>query len=149
MQWSGGHNAGFSSADPERLWLPLVANPVFGYQAVNVDAQRRNGTSLLYWMQRMIHVRKASRPLGRGGITFLAPANHRVLAFTRSLDDETVLIVHNLSSTAQCVELDLAPFDGAIPVEMFGGSIFPRVTPAPYILTLSPYGMFWFRLRWL
>jgi maltose alpha-D-glucosyltransferase/alpha-amylase len=149
MQWSGGHNAGFSSADPERLWLPLVANPVFGYQAVNVDAQRRNGTSLLYWMQRMIHVRKSSRALGRGDIAFQAPANHRVLSFTRTLGDETVLIVHNLASTAQCVELDLPAFDGAIPIEMFGGSIFPRITPAPYVLTLSPYGMFWFRLRWL
>jgi maltose alpha-D-glucosyltransferase/alpha-amylase len=149
MQWSGGYNAGFSSADPERLWLPLVSNPVYGYQAVNVEAQRRNGSSLLYWTQRLIRVRKTARVFGRGDLTMLAPANHRVLAFTRSHDGDVVLVVHNLASTAQSVELDLAPYDGAIPVEMFGGSIFPRVGTAPYVLTLGPYGAFWFRLRWL
>ena len=149
MQWTGGYNAGFSSADPERLWLPLVSNPVYGYQAVNVEAQRRNGSSLLYWTQRLIRVRKTSRVFGRGDLTMLAPPNHRVLAFTRALDGDVVLVVHNLASTAQSVELDLSAHDGAIPVEMFGGSIFPRVTAAPYVLTLGPYGAFWFRLRWL
>jgi maltose alpha-D-glucosyltransferase/alpha-amylase len=149
MQWSGGYNAGFSTADPERLWLPLVSNPVYGYQSVNVEAQRRNGSSLLYWTQRLIRVRKSTRVFGRGDLTLLAPANHRVLAFTRSLDGDVVLVVHNLASTAQSVELDLSACEGAIPVEMFGGSIFPRIGASPYVLTLGPYGGFWFRLRWL
>ncbi len=149
MQWSGGWNGGFSTADPERLWLPMVSNAVYGYQAVNVEAQRRNGSSLLYWMQRLVRVRKSSRVFGRGNIAFLHPANHRVLAYTRSLGEETVLVVHNLASTAQSVELDLAAFGGAIPVEMFGGSIFPRIRQQPYPMTLGPYGFFWFRLRWL
>ncbi len=149
MQWSGGWNAGFSAADPERLWLPIISNPVFGYQAVNVEAQRRNGSSLLYWMQRLVRVRKSSRVFGRGSIEFLHPANHRVLAYTRSLGEETVLVVHNLASTAQAVELDLSSMAGAIPIEMFGGSIFPRIRAHPYAMTLGPYGFFWFRLRWL
>ena len=149
MQWSGGWNAGFSAADPERLWLPIISNPVFGYQAVNVEAQRRNGSSLLYWMQRLVRVRKSSRVFGRGSIEFLHPANHRVLAYTRSLGEETVLVVHNLASTAQAVELDLSSMAGAIPIEMFGGSIFPRIRTHPYAMTLGPYGFFWFRLRWL
>ena len=149
MQWSGGWNGGFSTADPERLWLPIISNAVYGYQAVNVEAQRRNGSSLLYWMQRLVRVRKSSRVFGRGNIEFLHPANHRVLAYTRSLGEETVLVVHNLASTAQSVELDLSAFGGAIPVEMFGGSIFPRIRQQPYPMTLGPYGFFWFRLRWL
>jgi maltose alpha-D-glucosyltransferase/alpha-amylase len=149
MQWTSGYNAGFSTADPERLWLPLVSNPVFGYQGVNVEAQRRNGTSLLYWMQRLIRMRKTSKVFGRGDIRFLAPPNHRVLAYTRSLGDEVILIVHNLASTAQAAELDLSDHEGAIPIEMFGGSIFPRIRTDPYVLTLGPYATFWFRLRWL
>ena len=116
---------------------------------MNVDAQRHNGSSFLYWMQRLIRVRKTSHVFGRGDMGFLSPANHRVLAFTRSLGDDTVLAVHNLASTAQVVDLDLSPFAGAIPVEMFGGSIFPRIQETPFVLTLGPYGVFWFRLRWL
>jgi maltose alpha-D-glucosyltransferase/alpha-amylase len=149
MQWDGGTNAGFSRASPERLWLPLVTSPVYGYQAVNVERQRHDGSSLLYWMQRLIRVRKTSRVFGRGDMVVLHPANHRVLAFSRTLGSETVLVVLNLSSTAQCAELDLGAHDGAIPVEMFGGSIFPRVQATPYVLSLGPYGTFWFRLRWL
>jgi maltose alpha-D-glucosyltransferase/alpha-amylase len=149
MQWTGGHNAGFSTADPERLWLPIVSNPVYGYQAVNVEAQRRNGSSLLYWTQRVIKVRKSARALGRGALSLLSPANHRVLAFTRAVEGDLVLLVHNLASTAQSVELDLSAYEGAIPIEMFGGSVFPRIGLAPYVLTLGPYDVFWFRLRWL
>jgi maltose alpha-D-glucosyltransferase/alpha-amylase len=149
MQWTGGFNAGFSTADPERLWLPLVSNSVYGYQAVNVEAQRRNGSSLLYWTQRLIRVRKTSHAFGRGRLRVLSPANHRVFAFVRELDDDVVLVVNNLASTAQCAELDLSDYEGAIPIEMFGGSLFPRVGIGPWVLTLGPYNVFWFRLRWL
>jgi maltose alpha-D-glucosyltransferase/alpha-amylase len=147
MQWNAGINAGFSTADPERLWLPLVSNAIYGYQAVNVESQRRNPTSLLNWVRRLIEVRRGTRVFGRGSIEFLKPQNHRVLAFTRTLGRETVLAVHNLSGTAQAVELDLSAYTGAIPIEMFGGSIFPRIRPEPYIMMLGPYGFYWFRLR--
>src|SRR5215831_4061259 len=147
MQWDAGINAGFSMADPERLWLPLVSNAVYGYQAVNVESQRRNPTSLLNWMRRLIEVRRGTRVFGRGSIEFLKPENHRVLAFTRTLGRETVLVVNNLSGAALAVELDLSAFAGAIPIEMFGASIFPRIRREPYIMMLGPYHFFWFRLR--
>jgi maltose alpha-D-glucosyltransferase/alpha-amylase len=149
MQWNGGWNGGFSTADPERLAQPLISNPLYGYQVVNVESQRRSEHSLLNWMRRLIRVRKTTRVFGRGAISFLHPANHRVLAYTRSLDDETVLVVNNLSGTAQVAELDLRSVQGAIPIEMFGLSLFPRIGELPYMLTLGPYDFFWFRLRWL
>jgi maltose alpha-D-glucosyltransferase/alpha-amylase len=149
MQWNGGVNAGFSAADPERLWLPLVSNAVYGYQAVNVESQERNPTSLLNWTRRLIEVRRSTRVFGRGSIEFLKPDNHRVLAFTRTLGRDTVLVVSNLAGTAQAAELDLARLAGAIPIEMFGGSIFPRVGREPYIMMMGPYDFYWFRLRWL
>jgi maltose alpha-D-glucosyltransferase/alpha-amylase len=149
MQWSGGWNGGFSDADPERLYLPLISNPVYGYQAVNVESQRRHDSSLLNWMKRLIRVRQSTRVFSRGSIEFLKPANHRVLAYLRSLAEEKVLVVNNLSSTAQAVELDLSHLAGAIPIEMFGRSLFPRIGSAPYVLTLGPYDFFWFKLRWL
>ena len=149
MQWSGGWNGGFSTADPERLAQPLISNPVYGYQAVNVASQQRSNHSLLNWMRRLIRVRKSTRVFSRGSISFLSPANHRVLAYTRSLDGETVLVVNNLSGTAQVAELDLRALEGAIPVEMFGHSLFPRIGELPYMLTLGPYDFYWFRLRWL
>jgi maltose alpha-D-glucosyltransferase/alpha-amylase len=149
MQWNGGLNAGFSAADPERLWLPLVSNAVYGYQAINVESQERNMTSLLNWTRRLIEVRRSTKVFGRGSIEFLKPANHRVLAFTRTLGRDTVLVVSNLAGTAQVVELDLGRLGGAIPIEMFGGSIFPRIGPAPYIMMMGPYDFYWFRLRWL
>jgi maltose alpha-D-glucosyltransferase/alpha-amylase len=149
MQWNGGWNGGFSTADPERLAQPLISNPLYGYQVVNVESQRRSEHSLLNWMRRLIRVRKTTRVFGRGAISFLHPANHRVLAYTRSLDDETVLVVNNLSGTAQVAELNLRSLQGAIPIEMFGLSLFPRIGELPYMLTLGPYDFFWFRLRWL
>jgi maltose alpha-D-glucosyltransferase/alpha-amylase len=149
MQWNGGWNAGFSTADPERLAQPLISNPLYGYQAVNVESQRRADHSLLNWMRRLIRVRKSTRVFSRGSITFLHPANHRVLAYTRSIDGDTVLVVNNLSGTAQVAELDLRPLDGAIPIEMFGRSLFPRIGELPYMLTLGPYDFYWFKLRWL
>ena len=149
MQWNGGFNAGFSTADPERLWLPLISNPVYGFQAVNVDSQERNPTSLLNWTRRLIEVRRSTRVFGRGSIEFLKPANHRVLAFTRTLGRDAVLVVSNLAGTAQVVELDLSRLAGAIPIEMFGGSIFPRIARDPYVMMMGPYDFYWFRLRWL
>jgi maltose alpha-D-glucosyltransferase / alpha-amylase len=149
MQWNSGFNAGFSAADPERLWLPLISNAVYGYQSINVESQGRNPTSLLNWTRRLIEVRRPMRVFGRGTIEFLKPDNHRVLAFTRTLGRETVLAVNNLAGTAQAVELDLSRFNGAIPIEMFGGSVFPRISQEPYVMMMGPYNFYWFRLRWL
>jgi maltose alpha-D-glucosyltransferase/alpha-amylase len=147
MQWTGGWNAGFSSADPERLAQPLISNPLYGYQAVNVESQLRADHSLLNWMRRLVSVRKSSHVFSRGLTTFLKPANHRVLAYLRTLGKEQVLVVCNLSSSAQAVELDLRSLAGAVPIEMFGKSLFPRIGELPYMLTLGPYDFFWFRLR--
>ncbi|MGH9445709.1 MAG: maltose alpha-D-glucosyltransferase [Terriglobia bacterium] len=147
MQWSGGWNAGFSTADPERLYLPLISNPVYGYQALNVESQRRSLHSLFSWMKRVIKIRKSSRVFSRGSLNFLNPANHRVLGYIRELGTEKVLAVNNLSDSAQAVELDLSRFAGLIPIEMFGGNPFPRISTHPYLLTLGPYQFFWFRLR--
>jgi maltose alpha-D-glucosyltransferase / alpha-amylase len=149
MQWHSGVNAGFSTADPERLWLPLISNAVYGYQAVNVESQERNATSLLHWMRRLIEVRRSTHAFGRGSIEFVKPDNHRVLAFTRTLNRETILVVSNLAGTAQAVELDLSPLAGAIPIEMFGHSVFPRISRDPYVMMMGPYNFYWFRLRWL
>jgi maltose alpha-D-glucosyltransferase / alpha-amylase len=147
MQWNGGWNGGFSGADPERLYSPLISNPVFGYQAINVEAQKRSPHSLLFWMKRLIEVRKASNVFSRGSIEFLQPSNHRVLAFIRQLGGERVLAVNNLSSSAQAVELDLRSHKGSILIELASRNIFPRIGDLPYLLTLGPYQTFWFRLR--
>jgi len=147
MQWDGGWNGGFSAADPEGLYSPLMLNPVYGFQAINVQSQKRFDHSLLSWMKRLIRVRKANPVLGRGSIQFLYPANHRVLAYMRKLGNETVLAVNNLSSKAQAVELELKEYRGSILVEMFGRNIFPRIGELPYLLTLGPYEFFWFKLR--
>jgi len=149
MQWSGSWNGGFSTADPERLYHPPISNPLYGFQSVNVESQRRNDHSLLNWTRRLIQVRRSTHVFGRGSIQFLRPANHRVLAYLRVLGEEQILVVNNLSSSAQAVELDLRELEGAIPIEMFGGSLFPRIGELPYMLTLSPYSFYWFRLRWL
>jgi maltose alpha-D-glucosyltransferase / alpha-amylase len=147
MQWNGGWNAGFSIADPERLYSPVISNPIYGYQAVNVESQKRSPHSLLAWMKRLIQVRKSSRVFSRGSIEFLQPSNHRVLAYVRQLGEEKVLIVNNLSNSAQAVELDLKRHKGNIPIEMAGGNLFPRIGELYYLLTLAPYQSFWFRLR--
>jgi maltose alpha-D-glucosyltransferase / alpha-amylase len=147
MQWDGGWNGGFSSADPEALYSPLMLNPVYGYQAINVQAQKRFDHSLLSWMKRIIRVRKSLPVFGRGSMEFLYPANHRVLAYVRELGKERILAVNNLSSSAQVVELDLKRYKGNILIEMFGKNIFPRVGDLPYLLTLGPYQFYWFRMR--
>jgi maltose alpha-D-glucosyltransferase/alpha-amylase len=147
MQWNGGWNSGFSGADPERLYSPLISNPVYGYQAINVESQTRSPHSLLNWMKRTIEVRKSSRVFSRGSIGFLQPSNHRVLAYVRQFGSEKILVVNNLSSTAQAVELDLRAHKGDIPIEMSGRNLFPRIGDLPYLLTLGPYQSYWFRLR--
>ena len=147
MQWNGGWNAGFSAADPERLYSPLISNPVYGYQSINVDSQRRSAHSLLSWTKSVIQTRNQFRVFSRGSIEFLNPSNHRVLAYVRRLGDEKVLIVNNLSSSAQAVELNLQTYKRHIPIEMFGRNLFPRIGDLPYLLTLGPYQFYWFRLR--
>jgi maltose alpha-D-glucosyltransferase/alpha-amylase len=147
MQWSGGWNAGFSTAEPEQLYFPVISNSVYGYQVINVESQRRSEHSLLSWMKRMIQLRRSTRVFGRGSINFLRPANHRVLAYVRQLGDERVLVINNLSSSAHAVELDLNQFEGLIPIEMFGGNPFPRIKRQPYLVTLGPHQFYWFRLR--
>jgi maltose alpha-D-glucosyltransferase / alpha-amylase len=147
MQWNGGWNGGFSGSDPERLNAPLISNPVYGYQAVNVEAQKRSPHSLLLWMKRLIEVRNSTRVFSRGTLEFLRPNNRRVLAYIRALGDETILIVNNLSSTAQAVELDLQKYGGLVPEELAGRNLFPRITEIPYLMTLGPYQSFWFHLR--
>jgi maltose alpha-D-glucosyltransferase/alpha-amylase len=147
MQWNGGWNAGFSSADPERLYSPLISNPVYGYQAINVDSQTRSAHSLLSWTKSVIRTRNAFRVFSRGSIEFLNPSNHRVLAYVRCLGEEKVLVVNNLSSSAQAVELNLQAYKKHIPIEMFGRNLFPRIGDLPYLLTLGPYQFYWFRLR--
>ena len=147
MQWDGGWNGGFSNADPEMLYSPLILNPVYGYPAINVQSQKRFDHSLLAWMKRLIKVRKSTAVFGRGSIQFLYPANHRVLAYLRKLGNDTILVVNNLSSSAQAVELDLKAFRGNILVEMFGKNVFPRIGDLPYLLTMGPYQFYWFKIR--
>ncbi len=147
MQWNGDRNAGFSTADPERLYAPLISNSVYGSQSINVDSQQRSGHSLLRWMKALIKLRNSFQVFGRGSIDFLKPSNHRVLAYVRQFGEETVLVVNNLSSSAQAVELDVRRFKGAIPIEMFGRNLFPRFGDLPYLLTLGPYQFYWFQLR--
>jgi len=147
MQWNGGTNAGFSFADPERLYSPLISNSLYGYQVVNVDSQRRFNHSLLSWMKALIKTRNSYRVFSRGTMEFLRPSNHRVLAYIRELGNEKILVVNNLSSSAQAVELDMQRYKGYIPIEMFGRNLFPRFGDLPYLLTLGPYQFYWFRLR--
>ena len=147
MQWNGGWNAGFSGADPERLYSPIISNPVYGYQAINVESQKRSAHSLLSWMKRVIEVRKSTPVFSRGTMEFLRPSNHRVLAYIRKYENEKLLLVNNLSSTAQAVELDLHDYKGHILIEMAGKNLFPKIGDLPYLLTLGPYQSFWFRLR--
>ena len=147
MQWSADRNAGFSRSDPGQLCSPVIVDPLYGYQAVNVEAQLRTPSSLLLWMRRLIAARKSSRVFGRGTLRFLPPANTRVLAHVREYQGETILTVHNLAGSSEPVELDLRDFRGATPVEMLGGARFPPIGDQPYVLGLGPYGYYWFRLQ--
>jgi maltose alpha-D-glucosyltransferase/alpha-amylase len=150
MQWSPDRNAGFSRADPQRLYLPPVMDPVYGYQAVNVEAESRGSASLLNWMRRIVAVRKAHPVFGRGGLALLAPGNRKILAYVREggpgQGGESVLCVANLARGAQPVELDLARFKGRVPVELLGQTPFPPIGELPYLLTLPGYGFYWLLL---
>ncbi|MEZ5818752.1 MAG: maltose alpha-D-glucosyltransferase [Hyphomicrobiaceae bacterium] len=146
MQWSADRNGGFSRADPQRLYLPPIMDANFGYQAINVEAQQRDPSSLLNWMRRMISVRKLQPAFGRGELTFLYPRNRKVLAFTRERGDSRLLCVFNLSRSAQAVELDLSAYQGSVPIELTGNSPFPSIGELPYMLTLPAYGFYWFAL---
>ena len=146
MQWSADRNAGFSRANPQRLWLPIVIDPAYHYEAVNVETQENNPYSLLWWTKRLISFRKRTHVFGRGAIEFLHSENRKVLSFVRSYREESVLVVANLSRFSQHVDLDLSTFRGATPVELFGQTRFPPVGDGPYHLTLGPYGYYWFAL---
>jgi maltose alpha-D-glucosyltransferase / alpha-amylase len=147
MQWSPDRNAGFSRAEPQRLYLPPVTDSIYGFQSINVEAQQKSPFSLLNWMKRLVQVRKQHRAFGRGSIEFLEPDNPHVLAYLREHEDDVILVVQNLSSSPQAVQLDLSRFAGRTPVELIGQTAFLPIDDSPYALTLSPYGFFWFGLR--
>jgi len=147
MQWSLDRNGGFSRADPAKLFLPAIQDPVYGFSAVNVEAQLASPSSLLTWMRRMIAVRRSHVSFGRGSLRFFHPSNRKVLAYLRESQDERILCVANVSRSAQAVELDLAEFQDAVPIELTAGSHFPAIESRSYLLTLPAYGFFWFRLE--
>ncbi len=147
MQWTEDRNGGFSRADPASMVLPPIMDPLYGYAAVNVEAQTRDQHSLLNWMRRMLTLRRNHKVFGRGTLRFLYPRNRRILAYLREYDDETVLCIANLARTPQAVELDLSAYAGRVPVEMTGPSPFPPIGQLNYQLTLPPYAFYWFELR--
>jgi maltose alpha-D-glucosyltransferase/alpha-amylase len=147
MQWSADRNGGFSRADPQRLYLPPIMDANYGYQAINVEAQQRDPSSLLNWMTRMIRVRKTHAAFGRGTLEFLYPRNRKVLAFMREHEGQKLLCVFNLARSAQAVEIDLRAHAGAVPVELTGNSAFPPIGELPYMLTLPACGFYWFILE--
>ncbi|MFW6115072.1 MAG: maltose alpha-D-glucosyltransferase [Thermodesulfobacteriota bacterium] len=146
MQWSGDRNAGFSKANPQKLYLPVILDPEYHYEAVNVEVQQNNLHSPLWWMKRRIAVRKHYKAFGRGTLEFLYPENRKILAFIRTYGEERILVVANLSRFAQCAELDLSSFQGMVPLEIFGQTRFPPIGELPYFLTLGPRDFYWFSL---
>jgi maltose alpha-D-glucosyltransferase / alpha-amylase len=146
MQWSADRNAGFSKASPHRLFLPIIVDPDSHYEAFNVEAQQNNQYSMLWWMKRLIAMRKRYKAFGRGTLEFLYPDNHRVLAFIRRYQDECILVIANLSRFVQYASLDLSAFKGTAPIELFGRAQFPAITDSPYVLTLGPHSFYWFLL---
>jgi maltose alpha-D-glucosyltransferase/alpha-amylase len=147
MQWTPDRNGGFSRADPARLYAPPIMDPVYGYEALNVEAQSRSLSSLLSWTKRLISVRKSRLAFGRGTMTFIRPVNRSVLAYVRQYRDEVILCVANLSRSAQATELDLSTWKERIPLEMLGRTRFPAIGELPYMITLAPYGFYWFELK--
>jgi maltose alpha-D-glucosyltransferase / alpha-amylase len=147
MQWSADRNAGFSRANPQRLYLPVIVDPEYHYETVNVEAQQANPSSLYWWTKRLIALRKRFQAFGRGTIEFLYPDNRKVLMFLREYEDERILIVANLSRFAQYARVDLSQFRDHVPVELFGLTEFPRITSDPYLLTLGPHSFYWFEIR--
>jgi maltose alpha-D-glucosyltransferase/alpha-amylase len=146
MHWTGDRNAGFSKCDPSQLYLPITTDPIYHYQAVNVEAQQRSPSSLLNWLKRMIAIRKSTKIFSRGTLEFLEANNQSVVVYLRKYAGEIVLAVNNLSRFAQPADLDLKEYAGMVPVEMIGGQRFQRISAAPYEVTLGPHGFFWFRL---
>jgi maltose alpha-D-glucosyltransferase/alpha-amylase len=147
MQWSADRNAGFSRANPQRLILPINIDPEYNYESINVEAQQNNPNSLLWWTKRLITLRKQFQAFGRGTMEVLTPSNYRVLAFMRQLEDETILIVANLSRYPQYVELDLGKWKGMRPVELFGHTEFPPIGELPYLMTLGGHDFHWFSIE--
>src|SRR5262245_11948569 len=147
MQWSSDRNAGFSRANPQKLYLPIIIDPEYHYEAVNVEAQQNNSNSLLWWMKRLIALRKRYQAFGRGSLEFLQPKNRKILAFVRRYRDEQILVVANLSRFVQHVELDLSAARGCVPVELFGRALFPPVGQSLYPLSLGPHAFYWFELE--
>jgi maltose alpha-D-glucosyltransferase/alpha-amylase len=149
MQWTGDRNGGFSRADFAQLYLPPLMDPVYGFQAVNVEAQLRTPTSLLRWLHRFVALRKEHPVFGLGTYEPLDDRsdNPRIFAHVRRYEEDVVLCVHNVARSAQAVQLDLSAFEGMIPEEMLGHSRFPPIGKLPYLLTLGPRGFFWFQLR--
>jgi maltose alpha-D-glucosyltransferase/alpha-amylase len=147
MQWSPDRNGGFSSADPQRLYCLPIMDPIYGYEAVNVDSQLREPRSLLNWTRRMLAVRKSSQAFGRGRLTFIRPGNRRILAYLREYGDDVILCIANLARAAQPVELDLSPYAGRVPVEMLARTPFPPIGQLPYLLTLPGHHFYWFKLE--
>jgi maltose alpha-D-glucosyltransferase / alpha-amylase len=147
MQWTPDRNGGFSRADPARLYAPIIMDSVYGYESVNVEAQSRSLSSLLSATKRLISVRKSTLAFGRGSMTFIRPVNRAVLAYVRQLGDEVILCVANLSRSAQATELDLSAWKDRVPLEMLGRTRFPAIGELPYMITLAPYGFYWFQLR--
>ncbi len=146
MQWSPDRNGGFSRADPARLVLPPIMDPLYGYEVINVESQSRDPHSLLNWTRRMLAVRKQHHAFGRGSLRFLYPKNRKILAYLREYEGETLLCVANVSRTPQAVELDLSEYAGRVPIELSGGSVFPPIGQLTYLLTLPPFGFYWFTL---
>ncbi|MBW3546492.1 MAG: maltose alpha-D-glucosyltransferase, partial [Bacteroidetes bacterium] len=147
MQWSPDRNAGFSKANPQRLYLPVILDPEYNYEMVNVELQERNPNSLLWWMRRIIEMRKHFKVFGRGEIKFLSPQNSKVLAFVRSYEDEHILVIVNLSRFSQPVSIDLSDYRHHEPIEVFSHNKFPNITEDPYFFTLAPYGYYWLQLQ--
>lgn len=147
MQWSPDRNAGFSRADFAQLYFPVIMDPVYGYEAVNIEAQRRTSTSLLHWVRRAIELRRQYPVFSRGAMDFIRPENRKIFAFTRSYQDVTVLCAYNLSRSSQPVELDLSEYEGCVPIEISDNVEFPRIGKQPYQLSFNEYGFFWFWLK--
>jgi maltose alpha-D-glucosyltransferase/alpha-amylase len=146
MQWSPDRNGGFSRADPAALVLPAIMDPLYGYEAINVEAQSRDPHSILNWMRRMLAVRRRHPAFGRGTLTFLYPKNRKILAYLRQYAGDTILCVANVAHSPQAVELDLSQFAGCAPIELNAGTVFPPIGQLTYLLTLPPYGFYWFVL---
>jgi len=146
MQWSSDKNAGFSRASPQALYLPVILDPEYHYEAVNVEAQQRNPNSLWWWMKQTLTLRQRYQAFGRGSLHFLHPTNRKILAFVRRYEEQTILVIANLSRFPQPAQLDLSEFKQTVPVELFGRTHFPAITEQPYFLTLNPHAAFWFEL---